>query len=364
MNVVALLIDSLGPGGAQRQIVNLAVGLKKRDYNVVIIVYHKHQFFDSFVLSHKIKIVELKRKGVTDLGFILRLRNILLQYNAHCLIAFLFIPSGYALLMKLLLPKLRVIVSERSFEENTKVIHKIFPRGIYFLADFITANSFTQTEVLRNKFPILKNRIIWIPNGVFCVSVNREMSNSLRVLGLGRVSELKATKLLIYAVASYKLKYPSREISVVWLGSKFDTCENDNSYYLECENLVNQYRLSEQWIWTGAVNDVDRYLSNSDILVHMSRGEGFPNSICEAMMSGVCVIASDVSDHARIIDSGKNGFLVEVDDIEGIVDAIDRYHCLSLCEKISLSQSAMYKAKNEFDMERFIQNYISIIENV
>ena len=42
---VVLFIDSLGSGGAQRQVVNLAVSLKKQNYNVSVVVYLEKSFY-------------------------------------------------------------------------------------------------------------------------------------------------------------------------------------------------------------------------------------------------------------------------------------------------------------------------------
>ena len=45
MKRILCFIDSLGAGGAQRQLVNLAFGLKKRDYIVSFLVYLVDDFY-------------------------------------------------------------------------------------------------------------------------------------------------------------------------------------------------------------------------------------------------------------------------------------------------------------------------------
>ena len=51
---VLCLIDGLGSGGAQRQLVGLASLLKKEGYDVLVVYYHGDHFFVPF----------LKEKGV------------------------------------------------------------------------------------------------------------------------------------------------------------------------------------------------------------------------------------------------------------------------------------------------------------
>jgi glycosyltransferase involved in cell wall biosynthesis len=51
----------------------------------------------------------------------------------------------------------------------------------------------------------------------------------------------------------------------------------------------------------------------ADVMVLLSDFEGVPLSVLEAQRAGVVVIATDVGGVAEIIDSGRNGFLVECD---------------------------------------------------
>ena len=45
MKRILLFIDSLGAGGAQRQLVGLAVMLKRRGYAVKVVTYYDHPFY-------------------------------------------------------------------------------------------------------------------------------------------------------------------------------------------------------------------------------------------------------------------------------------------------------------------------------
>ena len=56
MKRILCFIDSLGAGGAQRQLVNLAIGLKKRDYIVSFLVYHVDDFYLPILQENGIEI--------------------------------------------------------------------------------------------------------------------------------------------------------------------------------------------------------------------------------------------------------------------------------------------------------------------
>ena len=60
MKRILCFIDSLGAGGAQRQLVNLAIGLKKRDYIVSFLVYHVDDFYLPILQENGIEISNLE----------------------------------------------------------------------------------------------------------------------------------------------------------------------------------------------------------------------------------------------------------------------------------------------------------------
>ncbi|MFT5852220.1 MAG: glycosyltransferase involved in cell wall biosynthesis [Colwellia sp.] len=54
-------------------------------------------------------------------------------------------------------------------------------------------------------------------------------------------------------------------------------------------------------IMLGSVDDVRPFLAISDAFISLSSAEGLPNSMIEAMMMGLPIIASDIAPHAELI---------------------------------------------------------------
>ena len=55
MKRILLFTDSLGAGGAQRQLVGLAILLQQKGYNIKVCTYHYFDFYKSFLDDNKIK---------------------------------------------------------------------------------------------------------------------------------------------------------------------------------------------------------------------------------------------------------------------------------------------------------------------
>lgn len=63
-----------------------------------------------------------------------------------------------------------------------------------------------------------------------------------------------------------------------------------------------------------------------DAYVIPSRQEGGPKAVFEAMASGVPLVSTRVGQAADLVRDGENGWLVEVDDAEGLAHRLERIH--------------------------------------
>lgn len=96
----------------------------------------------------------------------------------------------------------------------------------------------------------------------------------------------------------------------------------------EREALVAQAArsgLSAQVTFGGQLppQDVPGVLSRADIYVMSSRSEGRPNVVIEALASGLPVITTDLPGNAGLVEAGKNGWVVPIDDAPRLAQALD-----------------------------------------
>jgi len=72
----------------------------------------------------------------------------------------------------------------------------------------------------------------------------------------------------------------------------------------------------------GKRDDIPRILNESDIGLLVSKREGLPRCIMEAMAAGKPVVATDIRGNRDLVKDGVNGFLVKLGDVQGLVDSI------------------------------------------
>lgn len=87
------------------------------------------------------------------------------------------------------------------------------------------------------------------------------------------------------------------------------------------EDLVHKYGLDNHVRFCGMIPNVEvyKYLAENNIYILMSKNEGLPISIIEAMRAGLPIISTNVSGIPELIDVGYNGFLLNPDVNELVV---------------------------------------------
>jgi glycosyltransferase involved in cell wall biosynthesis len=132
------------------------------------------------------------------------------------------------------------------------------------------------------------------------------------VLGVGRLNPQKDFGTLIRAFAKV---VRTREARLLILG---EGAQRD-----ELEALVKELNLQQQISLPGFANDVYAYMSRASLFVLSSKWEGLPGVLIEAMCCGAPVVSTDCPSGPReILQDGKYGDLVPMDDADALADAI------------------------------------------
>jgi len=82
--------------------------------------------------------------------------------------------------------------------------------------------------------------------------------------------------------------------------------------------------LADRVRFLGYRDDIPRLLSRSDIGVLTSLKEGIPRAALESMVVGLPMVATRVNGTREVVRDGETGVLVEVGDVTGLADALER----------------------------------------
>lgn len=194
-------------------------------------------------------------------------------------------------------------------DEGRKLFGSKGERRAILNASDITSNSIVGAEFLSETYNIPLEKIKVYNNGtpVPCLKTladNAKLETSWRrnlnlakdqklAVMLANISDfkdhptlLKAWKLVLDQFANSGSSTPVLALA----GNLLDTRKVESLKSLAFDlGLCNSLR------FLGSVENTEQLLFESDLVVHSSIKEGCPNSVCEAMSVGKCVIATDIS---------------------------------------------------------------------
>lgn len=143
-----------------------------------------------------------------------------------------------------------------------------------------------------------------------------DVSNGLRFIFVGRLLYHKG--LLDYLEAAQRMTETRQQKAEFWVVGG----EDANPSSLKLVDLRQAYP-SVQFF--GEVSDVRTFLSQAHVFVLPSFREGTSRSALEAMATGRPIIVTDVPGCRHLVQSGKNGFLIKLQDPEGLCAAMQAY---------------------------------------
>lgn len=358
MKRIICFIDCLGPGGAQRQLVGLAVLLKQEGFDVTVLCYHDLRFYVDELLSKGVPYIYLKKAERSSTRF-WHIARYIRKVKPDVVLSYLETPSICACVSRLFNHRFKLIVSERNTTQVTGKNEKIRFR-LFDVADYIVPNSFAQEAYIQKYFPKLTSKIVTIPNFVdldfFTPLGDKKRRRKPQIIVAASIFASKNTLGFIDAVAALKEK--GHDFHISWYGK----VEAHIDYFNQCQEKINSLGLENYIELKEKTNKIrDRY-QEADYFCLPSFYEGTPNVICEAMSCGLPVVCSDVCDNSRYVVSGENGFLFDPKDTISVVSAFEKLFALNDSEYKEYSKKSREKAETMLSKESFVESYIKLIE--
>jgi glycosyltransferase involved in cell wall biosynthesis len=309
---ILLFIRSMAVGGSQRQIAHLAAGLARRSHDVAVVVLYGGEPMEALLAGSGVRLIGLNKQGRWDVfGPLLGLGRLLRRERPDVLYAFQ--PTQTALSALLAPNGVQLVFGLRA--SGVKAEHYGWLSALAYRleailsgrAALVIANSTAgRDDAVGRGIPPDKIRLV--PNGIDTRAVRADpaagqdlrrrwgIADGAFVVGMvARLDPMKDHRTFLAAAGEFARLHPDTHFVCIGGGP--------DGYRQALAQEAQALDLGDRVTWAGELPDAVAAYSAFDIATLSSAfGEGFSNSISEAMACERPVAATDVGEAAALID--------------------------------------------------------------
>lgn len=303
----------------------------KADFKSIKAIRHYiEQIKPDIVYAHSSKAGALAR--IADLGI-----NNKVIYNPH----------GWAFNMQQSAKK----------KEMYKWVERI---SAHFCDKIVCISDAERESALREKI-CKSNKLQVIYNGIDLEEIKNTKPKTREELGIpedafvvgqvGRLSEQKAPDTFVKAAKLIKEKIPNAYFILVGDGELRD----------QIEKMIHENGLDNSFFITGWVDSPAAYMKIMDVGTLLSRWEGFGLVLPEYMACGVPIVATDVDAIPCIVIDNKNGYLVNKDDFQNVIEKVLKIRNTSA---VSVIKNGVVKVLSEYDGKKMSNKTVTLFRKL
>ncbi len=362
----AHLIESDGPGGAERMVASVAAGLQAAGSENIIVVPAAGEGWLARELSGTGVLVEpfrLERpfsptfaRWLTDT---LRRHRVALAHSHE----FTMAVYGAWAARRAGVPHLFTMHGGRYYAGRLQ--RRIALRLAALASDSVVTVSKSLAHHLAQDLWIRPSRIATIPNGVRAPQpvVHSSLRDELRlgstdqlVVAVGNLYPVKGHGYLLEALALLAPRYPSLHVAIAGRGDLEE----------RLRDRARALQVSDRFHLLGLRSDIGNVLAGANVFVLPSLSEGVPLALLEAMLAGRPVVASAVGEVPTVLDGGRAGVMVPARDPAALAQALDTL-LADPAEARRLGAAAQARATESYTfdvmMDRYLQLYTKMLRN-
>lgn len=363
---VIYLITGLAFGGAETQLVYLALRMRARGWDVQVITMIAPKAYVEELQSAGIPVNSLQMsRGVPDPRALFRLARMLRRNPPHILHANMVHANLLARLTRPLAPvPVLICTAQNTYESPTGVtfVKEITWREWAYrltdpLCDVTTQVSQAGLERYVRVKAVPRDKICFIPNGVDIdhfrpnaqvrprVRAELGLQDRFAWLAVGRFEEAKDYPNLLHAFARL-----SDENAVLLIAGQGALRER-------MEALAHELKIAPRVYFLGLRRDVPELMNAADAYVMSSFYEGMPMVLLEAAASGLPIVATAVGGNGEVVLDSRTGFLVSAKDPSVLADAMLRLMRLPEPVRLAMGQAGRAHVEANYSFERIIAQW-------
>lgn len=322
MKKIFLIIDNLGLGGAQRQIVEYLKFADRDAFDIKIVNLDRNYApLADEITRLGFEIIGIDHRGFFNPKTLNTLIKIFKKEKPDIVHTYLFTADFYGRLAAKLAGVSHIITSIRGFDLWKKWHHIAVDCILARFTDRITINADVLRDALIKRERISPHKIIRIYNGMDWkrfdgLKDGRRMRAELNI---------PQDSLIVGMVGRFSFE---KDYETFFEAARKVSESLDNVYFVAVGEGPRRKEIQEKAagqnnvIFTGLRRDVPDLIQMFDIGVLSSHNEGCPNVVLEYMACSKSVVASNVGACPELIVDGETGFLVPERDAKAMADKL------------------------------------------
>lgn len=321
---VLWVTNAMGCGGAERQILYMYETLNKYcNFDITILYYAK--VGDELNLNG-VKTVFIDKSKEGKIKTISQIRKYIKENNIQIMHAFggcsANIYGRFGALNTRAIPVGAVLGKTTFTAKGTALVNSF----LNIFGNWWTVNNIDLIPLLKKQVAFVNSkRIKFLRNGFVpasCIDYETQIKtefdvdkgNNFVFSVVGRLHPVKNYGLFLKAAKEISRKYDKVRFWVIGNGSEYE----------HLTNLAETLGIMDKVRFWGYRTDIDIAMSRCDCFVQTSFTEGSPNTIAEAMRASKPIISTRSTDLSEMIEDDKNGYVVENDNCEKLVEAMEK----------------------------------------
>lgn len=239
-----------------------------------------------------------------------------------------------------LMQKITVMLYKASFQK----VHRVFFQN--------TENKqfFVDNGVAANKHSLLPGSGVNLDH--FSV-LKYPSEDTVEFVFVSRIMKEKGIDQYLAAAKTIRERHPQ---------TRFHVCGFCEENY---EEVLDAYEKKGIITYHGMLRDVRDILTKTHCTIHPTYyPEGMSNVLLESAASGRPIITTNRSGCKEIVDDGVNGYVVQQQNSQDLINKVEKFLALSYEEKRKMGLAGRAKVEQEFDRQIVVDAYMEEINDL
>ncbi|MES1935624.1 glycosyltransferase [Salinisphaera hydrothermalis] len=357
---ILLTITSLGVGGAERLVTNLADRYVAAGHEVLLIRFHGEAELRPSDSRVRLESLGMRRSPMGVLVALARFRQLVRSFRPDVVNSHLVHANILSRVLRLATPMPQLVSSAHNTNEGGRgrmLAYRLTDR----LADISTNVSAEAVAAFEQQGALRRGRMVAIYNGIDIERFRFDPATRARVraeltldedvpllLAVGRLCEQKDYPNLLHALVRLAAATKPPRLAVVGEGPLRDSLET----------LAVSLGVADRVDFLGVRHDVPALIAACDVFVLSSAWEGFGLVVAEAMACERVAVATDCGGVREVM--ADDGFLVPPNDSAALASALDRALGLPKVERERMGRSGRDRVVAHFSLHATADRYLAV----